>query len=233
VTKADRPPWLKLALSEVGYKEGAGNRNKFSADLGYPPEPWCDDFVADICKRSGHPLPSMSPGCRTGARAVYRSIGFAKSHNLWVPSWKAGPGFQICYGWAGPHSSPEQMHTGFVVKAGPKGSLGHTVEGNRGDQVERQTFTVGSDVILGTIDLPRLLLGRPQIKIHEPQPARPVTPEPQPRHPDHPHNTGPGADKTARDLSERIDGKRIATHKRLYRRLRRQITKGLKKGWKR
>jgi len=90
------------------------------------------------------------------------------------------------------------MHTGFVVSSGPKGSTGHTVEGNRGDQVGRFTFTVGSDVVLGTIDLPRLLLGRPKIAVSKPQAAK--TPTPQPRNPAHPKHTGP----TKADLKERI-----------------------------
>ena len=200
MTKTQHPPWLTYALKQVGYKESANNGNRFARDLqpSLDHEPWCDIFVADSCKQCGHPLPSMQPGVVSGAAAVYYSIQFAKTHNLWVPSWQAGPGFQICYGWNGPTSTPENMHTGFVVSSGPKGSTGHTVEGNRGDQVGRFTFTVGSDVVLGTIDLPRLLLGRPKIAVSKPQAAK--TPTPQPRNPAHPKHTGP----TKADLKERI-----------------------------
>lgn len=221
------PTWLKVALGQVGYKEGPNNRNKYGNDAHLNNEPWCDLFVRWCCKMSGHPLPSMQPGMDSGAAAVVYSINYAKAHGLWVPSWKAGPGFQICYGWDGPNSTPEHMHTGFVVSSGPKGSLGHTVEGNRADQVERQTFTVGSDVVLGCIDLPRLLDGRPKIQLSSEKSKKRPVPQPAPKA--HPHHTGPGTDKRARDLSERIDGKRIAAHKRIYRRLRRRITKALRK----
>ena len=195
-----RPPWLTEALTHVGYKEGPNNHNQFAVDLqpSLDHEPWCDIFVADCCKRSGHPLPSMQPGVASGAAAVYYSIQFAKAHGLWVPSWQADDGFQICYGWNGPTSTPENMHTGFIVSSGPKGSTGHTVEGNRGDMVGRFTFTVGSDVVLGCIDLPRLLLGRPKVTIKASKST--TSPKPQPRNPAHPAHTGP----TKADLKEQI-----------------------------
>lgn len=222
-------PWLDYMLGEVGYHEGPNNDTKFGEHYHLNHEPWCATCVSFCCEKSGYPLPSMQSGMPNGYAAVVAGVQFAQAHGLWIPSWKAQPGDAICYGWNGPHSTPAEMHTGLIVKSGPKGSLGHTVEGNRGDQVERQTFTVGSDVVLGCIDFNRLLLGRPNIKVTSSK-AKTLHPTPQPRHPDHPHNTGPGADKRARDLSERIDGKRIATHKRLYRRLRRLITKGLHRG---
>jgi hypothetical protein len=194
------PPWLVEALKDVGYKEKPGNDNKFGLALGMNKVPWCDLAVTEWCKESGHPLPSMQPGMKTGAAAVWYSIQFAKSHNLWVPSWKSGPGFQICYGWNGPNSTPEHMHTGFVdyLEEPQIGAKGHSVEGNRGDLVGKFTFTVGADIVLGTIDLPRLLLGRPKITVHKPKATD--EPTPQPRNPAHPKHTGP----TKADLKERI-----------------------------
>lgn len=179
------PPWLDKMLSQVGYHEGPNNDTKFGRYYGLNHEPWCAMSVSWSCDRSGHPLPVMQPGMKNGYAAVIDGINFAKAHHLWIPSWKAQPGDAICYGWAGPSSTPENMHTGLIVSSGPAGSTGHTVEGNRDDMVGRFTFTVGESVVLGCIDVNRLLLGRPQIKV------RPPKPTPQPRHPAHPHNTGP------------------------------------------
>lgn len=179
------PPWLTRALKEVGYHEGPNNDNKYGKALGMNNVPWCDLFVTRMCQLSRHPLPSMQPGMKTGAASVWYSMRFAQQHGLWHPSWKAGPGWQIVYGWQGPGSPPAEMHTGLVISSGVKGATGHTVEGNRGDQVGRHTFTVGSSVVLGCIDLPKLLLGRERIKVTPPKP------DPQPRNPAHPTHTGP------------------------------------------
>lgn len=183
-----KPAWLKEAESHIGFREGPNNDNKFGRHFGLNNVPWCDLFVAYCCEKSGHPLPSMQPGMPTGAAAVAYSIAYAKSHGLWVPSWEAEPGFQICYGWDGPNSIPAHQHTGLVVSSGAKGSTGHTVEGNRGDAVGRFTFTVGESVVLGCIDLNRLLNGRPKVTV-KPKPT--VKPEPQPRPVEHPTHTGP------------------------------------------
>lgn len=184
MTTPQHPPWLARALKEVGYHEGPNNENKFGKALGLNNVPWCDLFVTRMCQLSGHPLPPMQPGMSTGAASVWYSMQFAKAHGLFVPSHKAKPGFQIVYGWQGPSSPPAEMHTGLVVSSGPVGSTGHTVEGNRGDQVGRFTFTVGESVVLGCIDLPKLL-GREQVHV------RPPKPDPQPRNPHHPAHTGP------------------------------------------
>lgn len=42
------------ALKQVGYKESAGNANKYSHDLGRPAEAWCADFVVWCAKASGN-----------------------------------------------------------------------------------------------------------------------------------------------------------------------------------
>lgn len=239
--KSTGRPWLDYAISEVGYREGPGNANKFSRDLGYPPEPWCDDFVADVCLKSGFPLPSMSPGCRTGARAVVESMRWAQAHGLWIRSWQGQPGDQLVYGWDGPGSSPANMHTGFGIRFGERGAVGRGVEGNRGDQVQFTTFTVGERVLLGVIDLNRLLLGRPKITVKESAAKpQPVSVDPQPRHPDHPANTGPTraqrkarrkANRIARDVPRRI--KAGGGVRKAYRHAADRILNALKRGRKR
>lgn len=178
---------LKRAEAQVGYRETGDNDNKFGKYYGLNHEAWCAMFVSWCFATSRNPLPVFQPGMKSGYAGVCWGISFAKSHGLWINSWQAQPGDAICYGWVGPHSPPEQQHTGLVVSSGKPGSVGHTIEGNRGDQVERQTFVVGADTVLGCINLNKLMDGPEKIVI------KPHKPEPQPGHPDHPHHTGPPA----------------------------------------
>lgn len=181
-------PWMKVAASQLGYHEGPNNKNKYGKHYHLDNEPWCCLFGSWCCEKAGYPIPALQPSIMpNGFAAVYVLINYAKKHGLWLPSWQAEHGFGICYGWKGPSSTPDEMHFGLIESSGPKGSLGHTIEGNRADQVERQTFTVGSNVVLGTVDLPRLLLGRPKITVK----GNKTDKHPQPRHPAHPANTGP------------------------------------------
>ncbi|MFJ8039775.1 peptidoglycan-binding protein [Kitasatospora sp. NPDC096147] len=45
---------LQTARSHLGYREGAGNRNRFSTAMGRPAESWCADFVAAVAAESGN-----------------------------------------------------------------------------------------------------------------------------------------------------------------------------------
>lgn len=188
-TKTVTVPWMEVAATQIGYKEGPDNANKYGAHYDCDHCPWCAIFGSWCCWKSGHALPAMQPSVmKDGFAAVSVIIAFAKANGLWKPSPEAGHGFGICYGWNGPSSAPADMHFGLIESSGAKGATGHTIEGNRADQVERQTFIVGSDVVLGTVDLPRLLLGRPKITL----PAKAKRPKAtQPPHPAHPTNTGP------------------------------------------
>lgn len=177
---------IDVAATQVGYHEGLGNDSKYGQALGLNHEPWCALFVSWCFEQAGHPLPSMQPGMPTGYAAVGYGIQWAKANGLWRPSWQAQPNDAICYGWDGPGSSWARMHTGLIVSAGRRGDLGHTIEGNRRDAVVRETFIVGSNVVLGVIALSELL-GKPPAK---PQ-ATHATPEPQPRPAEHPDHTGP------------------------------------------
>lgn len=182
-----KPAWLLEAEKHDGYREGPNNDTIFGKRYNLNHQPWCAMFVSACCADSGHTLPSMQPGMPDGYAAVAYGIQWAKAHGLFIPSWKAQPGDAICYGWDGPSSIPAHMHTGFVVKSGPKGSTGRTIEGNRGDCVGHHTFTAGSSVVLGCIDLNRLLIGRPKVKVS----VSKASPEPQPRPAEHPSHTGP------------------------------------------
>lgn len=180
-----KPPWLVTAESYIGFKEGPNNDTPFGKDYNLNHQPWCALFVSDCCRKSGHKLPVMQPGMTDGFAGVEFGMSWAKARGYWVPSWRARPGDIIVYGWNGPASSAADMHTGFVSSSGPRGTTGHTVEGNRGDQVERQTFTVGERIVLGVIQANRILADHKDGTIPGPKPS------PQPKHPKHPKNTGP------------------------------------------
>lgn len=181
--------WMTEAERHLGFHEKPVNLTPFGKHYRIDGEPWCALFVSYCFEKSGHPLPSMQSGMKDGYAAVIDAMEYAKNHGCWRPSWEAEPGDVIVYGWDGPGSSPDEMHTGFIVSSGPVGTTGHTIEGNRGDQVAAQTFTVGEDVVLGTIDVKRLL----GLSAIAPTPAADlsVTPKPQPRSAKHPVNSGP------------------------------------------
>jgi hypothetical protein len=228
---AKQPPWLKEAAKHIGFHEGPNNLNPFGAHYRLNNEPWCALFVSFCCEKVGTPLPSMQSGMPDGYAGVYWGMVWAKAHGYWCPSWEAKPGDAIVYGWDGPNSPASEMHTGFIVSSGPKGSTGHTIEGNRGDQVERQTFTVGQSTVLGCIQITRILEDKRAKKVKRPKPV------PQPRSSGHPHNTGPHplskttAGQVEAVTSKLTDRKHALTHKPegLLKRLRKAIDEALEK----
>jgi hypothetical protein len=133
----------------VGYVEGPGNRNMFSAGLGRPPEAWCQDFVQFVSATAGFKQPY--------ATAAVVAIGhWAQQHGLWVASTQATPGCQICYDWNnGDGAEPRDWqltHTGFYIGGG------HTIEGNTGNDpngVHEKPITLGAADIWGAINWPR------------------------------------------------------------------------------
>ncbi|MBV9292161.1 MAG: CHAP domain-containing protein [Frankiales bacterium] len=179
-----KPAWLSLAETEVGVREGPNNDTKYGKFYGLNHEPWCAMFVSWVCANSGHPLPSMQPGMPNGYASVWYGMQFAKNNHLWRPSWEAEPGDAIVYGWNGPGSDPADMHTGLIVSSGPRGSVGHTIEGNRNNRVEPQSFVVGDVTVLGTIALTKLLASKSAATMT-------VRPDAQPRRMLHPDHTGP------------------------------------------
>lgn len=171
-------------LQYVPYREGAGNANRFSADLKRPPEAWCGDTVTDAYLRAGHRLPSMQAGVAQGFAGVFAGMNWAKANGLWIPSWEAQRNDALVYG--GP--SFPQGHTGLVISAGPRGATGYSVEGNRHDTLDRFTFVVGEDAVLGVIKLSHFLGSAPP-PIPHPSPA-PVHPPTKPTVHPHPNVLG-------------------------------------------
>lgn len=153
------------ADSYDGYKNGAGYdcANQFSADLGRPTEAWCGDFVTDIYKRTGIPLPSMQVGCRTGYAYCPAGRQAAINKGAWKPSWEALPGDAVIFHWPG--GNPEGDHT--ELAEGWVNGVLHTIGGNSGPSnvdgytgrggVHKHVWTAprgsGNGLILGVIDM--------------------------------------------------------------------------------
>ena len=161
---------IEIAESEVGYHEGANNKTKYGDEMHklQPSNmdanaPWCDAFVDWViyktCQRFGH-------GAET-ARAVlcgnfddytYNSVALYKKSGRW--SQNPSRGDQIFFGGAG--------HTGIVTMV--ENGVVHTIEGNKGDQVRRCSYSTSNSSIIG-YGMPRysLITGSPVIEPDEPE----------------------------------------------------------------
>ena len=165
---------VKTALGEVGYTEGANNKNKYANGMtayygwNVQNQPWCDVF-ADWCYVE-------SFGAQTAAVLTYQPIGaysaacrysadYYKAHDAWFKTPAVGDQIFFYVGGA-------INHTGVVV--GVTGGMVTVVEGNSSDAVRKNTYKVGDGYIAG--------FGRPNWEVFdegvadEPEPA--TEPEP-------------------------------------------------------
>jgi len=110
--------WMK---AQVGYREGAGNANKYSQDLGRPNEYWCSDFVVDGMKQAGVPIIGAS-AYTPSAEAQYKAAGRLGT----TP--RVGAQFFL-------YSVAENrvFHTGWVYAVSADKSTVYTIEGNTND----------------------------------------------------------------------------------------------------
>lgn len=140
-----------VAYSQVGYREGENNWNKYAKELDplnitYGPkqnQPWCGEFKFwCYCKAFGvdkalkmlcSPKPTGIPLCRTGAK-YFKDAG----------RWSSKPQRGACVFF---YYDGDINHTGIVVEAT---SLSFTtVEGNCSDMVCRRVYTVGDPHVAG------------------------------------------------------------------------------------
>jgi phage-related protein len=67
---------VELAKTQIGYREGAGNSNKYSNELGRPPEEWCADFIDWLAlktnNRSAVPWTASAPGMANAFGSRYQ-----------------------------------------------------------------------------------------------------------------------------------------------------------------
>ena len=139
------------AMSQVGYREGANNWQKYSenADLqamyGWKPQnqPWCDVFVdsgfiecfglKNACAMTYQPMGAGSALCRQSAQ-------YYKDHGAFYQRPEIGD--QVFF-----YASGDINHTGLVVRV--DGGSVHTVEGNSSDMVAERVYSVSDSKIAG------------------------------------------------------------------------------------
>lgn len=168
---------LKIAATEVGYREkasnsqldnptanaGSGNWTKYARDLhnagyyngnknGYS---WCDVFVDwcvyQLCGRDAKKAQAIQ--CQTGSLGAgcgYSAQYYKNQGRFFTDG--PQPGDQIFFG-----SGSSCEHTGIVEKVA--NGYVHTIEGNSENRVMRRSYPVGSGRILG--------YGRPKFEREE------------------------------------------------------------------
>lgn len=117
---------VTLAKTQVGTREGARNSQKYSRELGRPPESWCADFIDWLAKKTGNsgviPQTASAPGMaqRFGSRFVTGSAGIRAGDIVFYTG--------ASNGW---HNIG---HVGIAITDNAGGTW-QSVEGNYGDRV--------------------------------------------------------------------------------------------------
>jgi hypothetical protein len=138
----------------VGYEEGAANANLFSAGLGRPGEPWCQDFIQFISAAAGFRQPIETGG-------VVAIGECAKRAKIFIESTKATAGCQILYDFSKGNgqqpADPMKTHTGLYL------GDGLTIQGNTDVPgfVHKKPVTLGAADIWGAINWPAYWATRP------------------------------------------------------------------------
>jgi peptidoglycan DL-endopeptidase CwlO len=127
-----------VAREELGYLEGAGNRNKYG-----PAGPWCSNFATWVWRRAG-----VEIGILPFTGDVYewgRERGLAYGR---AGLDEARPGDVLLFG-TGPASPSTSTHIGIVESV--QGDRVTLIEGNSGDQVRRVTHTLSGETFYGGV----------------------------------------------------------------------------------
>lgn len=126
----DASGMVALARTQIGIREGAGNSQKYSHDIGRPSEPWCADFICWLAAKTGNkdviPSTASAPGMAQGFGSRFRTdpAGIEPGDVVFYPG--------ASNGWGG------IGHVGIAVTANKSGSW-KSVEGNYGDHVALNT----------------------------------------------------------------------------------------------
>ena len=140
---------IQIMDAELGYHEGANNKNKYG-DLLHSIQPsnmdinapWCDAYfdycVLMLCRAFGYDADmAREVLCGDFDDYTYSSVNLYKRAGRWFSSPQKGD--QIFFGGAG--------HTGGVVDV--KNGEVYTDEGNKSDQVKRCVYKLGDSRIIG------------------------------------------------------------------------------------
>lgn len=127
-----------VARGQLGYQEGAGNRNKYG-----PTGPWCSNFATWVWRKSG-----VDIGILPFTGDVYqwgRERGLAYGRDGLD---QARPGDVLLFG-TGPQSPATSTHIGIVESV--DGDRVTLIEGNSSDRVQRVTHTLSSATFYGGV----------------------------------------------------------------------------------
>lgn len=170
---------VKTAVDFNGDYNGDGYdcSNRFSADLGHPREAWCADFVSDVDRLAGYPLPVMQDGCHTGFAGVEVGYEYGVHHGARINSWESEPGDIVCFNWnsGGWHTERVVWWKDGVLRTIGGNSGASNVDGFKGTGgVHLHDWAVphgeGMGEIKGVLNLGKLVdLGA----LHAPVPAKP------------------------------------------------------------
>ena len=140
---------ISIAESYLGYHEGANNKTIFGDTMhAIQPRnmdanaPWCDAFVDFVILKT---CEHFGKGAETARMVLcgdfddytYNSVALYKKAGRWSNT--AHRGDQIFFGGSG--------HTGIVTAV--NGGTVHTIEGNKGDEVRRGSYSTSSPSIIG------------------------------------------------------------------------------------
>lgn len=172
---------VRVAQSQLGYREGPNNDNKFGIWWGLDNQPWCDLFTSWVFHTAGAPRPSEQIPGREGSASVNYTQRYWAARGLFRPSTESEVGDLILFDWTGAEDGHDwnQTHIGIIV--GRSGSTLTTIEGNtsdhvHGDGVYTKQWTAGGNLIWGTCNMQALIASG---KGTPPAPT-PLPPKPQP-----------------------------------------------------
>ncbi|MBD0689645.1 peptidoglycan-binding protein [Streptomyces sp. CBMA123] len=114
---------ISKAKTYVGYREGAGNSNRFSQEMGRPAESWCADFIAAVARETGNADIIPNTASCSVAQEWYRSRGRLSEF--------PALGAQVFYGDSTSTYGPGGSHTE-IVYAYDRDHI-YTVGGNTND----------------------------------------------------------------------------------------------------
>lgn len=144
---------LDIARGEIGVHEVGGEDQGPRIDMyrrsvrgNDGSGPWCADFVSWVYNRIGHPLVDNN-----GDPWTVHIADWAKRQGTWHAqgTYRPKPGDLIFFRYSG--GNPYYVNHVGIVESIKDGKV-HTIEGNFGDQVQRNTFSLGYAPIVGYVD---------------------------------------------------------------------------------
>jgi hypothetical protein len=153
---------IDIARSQVGYREGPGNDNKYGAWWGWNNVSWCDIFTTWVFHQAGCPRPSEQIPGREGSASVNYTHAYWSARGLFRPSTQSQPGDLILFDWTGAEDGHNWGSTHIGIVVAHNGNTLTTVEGNtsdhvHGDGVYEKTWTAGGSLIWGTCNMQALI----------------------------------------------------------------------------